>query len=161
MSTQTLVFLWIASAAGFAVLAMLVALFISAQKRKVGLSLPVKVPLLNRVLGRINLRSRQFDVSIESAKDDNVVVHIVGNVQCHVLPEGRGILLMPSSGNVATLSDQARNAIVEADQTLKGLELRSMFLPEVWTASRELQMPPGGEHPPATSTPGNGAKHHR
>jgi len=47
----------------------------------------LKVPILDRVVGRVNLRVQQLDVRIETKTQDNVFVQLVVAVQYHVLPE--------------------------------------------------------------------------
>lgn len=47
----------------------------------------LKVPVLDRVVGRVNLRVQQLDVRIETKTQDNVFVQLVVAVQYHVLPE--------------------------------------------------------------------------
>jgi regulator of protease activity HflC (stomatin/prohibitin superfamily) len=55
--------------------------------REVGPGLNAKVPFIDRVVGRINLRVQQLDVKIETKTEDNVFVHMVVAVQYYVLPE--------------------------------------------------------------------------
>ena len=55
--------------------------------REAGPGLNVKVPFLDRVAGRINLRVQQLDVKIETKTEDNVFVQMVVSVQYYVLPE--------------------------------------------------------------------------
>jgi regulator of protease activity HflC (stomatin/prohibitin superfamily) len=55
--------------------------------REAGPGLNVKVPFLDRVAGRINLRVQQLDVKIETKTEDNVFVQMVVAVQFYVLPE--------------------------------------------------------------------------
>ena len=56
-------------------------------QREAGPGLHVKVPLIDRVVGRINLRVQQLDVRIETKTEDNVFVQMVVAVQYYVLPE--------------------------------------------------------------------------
>jgi regulator of protease activity HflC (stomatin/prohibitin superfamily) len=49
--------------------------------------LNAKVPLIDTVAGRINLRVQQLDVKVETKTEDNVFVHVVVAVQFYVLPE--------------------------------------------------------------------------
>jgi regulator of protease activity HflC (stomatin/prohibitin superfamily) len=49
--------------------------------------LNIRVPLVETVAGRINLRVQQLDVSVETKTEDNVFVRVVVSVQYHVLPE--------------------------------------------------------------------------
>lgn len=55
--------------------------------REAGPGLNVKIPFLDRVAGRINLRVQQLDVKIETKTEDNVFVQMVVAVQFYVLPE--------------------------------------------------------------------------
>jgi regulator of protease activity HflC (stomatin/prohibitin superfamily) len=55
--------------------------------REAGPGLNVKVPFLDRVVGRINLRVQQLDVEIETKTEDNVFVQMVVAVQFYVLPD--------------------------------------------------------------------------
>ena len=55
--------------------------------REAGPGLNVKVPFVDRVAGRINLRVQQLDVKIETKTEDNVFVQMVVAVQFFVLPE--------------------------------------------------------------------------
>lgn len=47
----------------------------------------VKIPFIDRVVGRVNLRVQQLDVEIETKTEDNVFVRLVVAVQYFVLPE--------------------------------------------------------------------------
>ena len=55
--------------------------------REAGPGLNVKIPFIDRVVGRINLRVQQLDVKIETKTEDNVFVQMVVSVQFYVLPE--------------------------------------------------------------------------
>ncbi len=55
--------------------------------REAGPGLNVKVPFIETVAGRINLRVQQLDVKIETKTQDNVFVQMVVAVQFYVLPE--------------------------------------------------------------------------
>lgn len=55
--------------------------------REAGPGLNVKIPFLDKVVGRINLRVQQLDVKIETKTEDNVFVQMVVAVQFYVLPE--------------------------------------------------------------------------
>ncbi|MBE0611492.1 MAG: SPFH domain-containing protein, partial [Dehalococcoidia bacterium] len=46
-----------------------------------------KVPIIDRVAGRINLRVQQLDVNVETKTLDNVFVHTIVAVQYMVIPE--------------------------------------------------------------------------
>ena len=47
----------------------------------------VKIPFIDRVVGRVNLRVQQLDVEIETKTEDNVFVRLVVAVQYFVLPD--------------------------------------------------------------------------
>jgi len=49
--------------------------------------LNIKIPLIDRVAGRISLRVRQLDVRVETKTKDNVFVFVVVSVQYFVIPE--------------------------------------------------------------------------
>jgi regulator of protease activity HflC (stomatin/prohibitin superfamily) len=49
--------------------------------------LNIKVPLIENVAGRINLRVQQLDVRVETKTEDNVFLHVVVSVQFHVLDD--------------------------------------------------------------------------
>lgn len=55
------------------------------REAKPGLN--AKIPFLDKVVGRINLRVQQLDVKIETKTEDNVFVQIVVAVQYFVLPD--------------------------------------------------------------------------
>lgn len=55
--------------------------------REAGPGLNTKVPFIDRVVGRINLRVQQLDVKIETKTEDNVFVQMVVAVQYFVLPD--------------------------------------------------------------------------
>ena len=46
-----------------------------------------KIPFVDTIAGRINLRVQQLDVRVETKTRDNVFVHVVVAVQYYVLPE--------------------------------------------------------------------------
>ena len=46
-----------------------------------------RIPLIDTVAGRLNLKIRQLDVKIETKTKDNVFVNVVVSVQYYVLPE--------------------------------------------------------------------------
>jgi regulator of protease activity HflC (stomatin/prohibitin superfamily) len=92
--------LGIASLAALATIAALMATFFTVEQRtaaivqrfgrfvrEAGPGLHVKVPILDKVVGRINLRVQQLDVKIETKTEDNVFVHMVVAVQFYVLPD--------------------------------------------------------------------------
>lgn len=49
--------------------------------------LNIKIPFIDRVAGRINLRVRQLDVNVETKTKDDVFVKIIASVQYRILPE--------------------------------------------------------------------------
>src|SRR5262245_59903820 len=49
--------------------------------------LNVKVPLIDHIAGRLNLRVQQLPVKVETKTEDNVFVHVIVAVQYYVLPE--------------------------------------------------------------------------
>ncbi len=55
--------------------------------REAGPGIRIKVPFIDRVVGRVNLRVQQLDVEIETKTEDNVFVRMVVAVQFFVLPE--------------------------------------------------------------------------
>ena len=55
--------------------------------REAGPGLNLKIPFIDRVAGRVNLRVQQLDVKIETKTEDNVFVHMVVAVQFYVLQE--------------------------------------------------------------------------
>lgn len=55
--------------------------------REAGPGIRVKVPFIDMVIGRVNLRVQQLDVKIETKTEDNVFVQMVVAVQYFVLPE--------------------------------------------------------------------------
>lgn len=56
-------------------------------KRIAGSGLNVKIPLIDRVVGRVSLRIQQLDVRVETKTKDNVFVFVVVSVQYYVLPD--------------------------------------------------------------------------
>lgn len=56
-------------------------------KRIAGAGLNFKIPLIDRVAGRISLRVRQLDVRVETKTKDNVFVIVIVSVQYFVLPD--------------------------------------------------------------------------
>ena len=55
--------------------------------REAGPGLNIKIPFVDRVVARINLRVQQLDVRIETKTEDNVFVQMIVAVQYFVLPE--------------------------------------------------------------------------
>jgi len=52
-----------------------------------GPGMNAKIPLIDKVAGRVNLRVQQLDVGVETKTEDNVFVHMIVSVQYFVLPE--------------------------------------------------------------------------
>ena len=90
----------VAAAVGLAAIVILVSMFFTVEQRTIaivqrlgkfrreaGPGLHARVPLIDRVVGRINLRVQQLDVKIETKTEDNVFVQMVVAVQYYVLPE--------------------------------------------------------------------------
>ncbi|MGB4966924.1 MAG: SPFH domain-containing protein [Candidatus Saccharimonadales bacterium] len=48
--------------------------------------LNIKIPLIDRIVGRVSLRVQQLDVRVETKTKDNVFVFVVVSVQYYVLP---------------------------------------------------------------------------
>ena len=100
MPIPSQVLIAVAIVVGFTALAILrMALFTVDQRstalvqrlgkftRESGPGLHLKVPFIDRVAGRMNLRVQQLDVRIETKTEDNVFVQMVVAVQYFVLPE--------------------------------------------------------------------------
>ena len=100
MLTPTFMLLFVAGAFGLAVLVMLGSAFFTVEQRstaivqrfgkflrEAGPGIQIKVPYVDRVVGRVNLRVQQLDVEIETKTEDNVFVRMVVAVQYFVLPE--------------------------------------------------------------------------
>lgn len=100
MPSEILIFAFGMGAIGFAAVATLVATFFTVEQRTVaivqrlgrflreaGPGLHVRIPFVDKVIGRMNLRVQQLDVRIETKTEDNVFVHMVVAVQYYVLPE--------------------------------------------------------------------------
>lgn len=86
--------------AALAVIALLVFTFFTVEQRtaaivqrlgkfvrEAGPGLNCKIPFIDTVVGRVNLRVQQLDVKIETKTEDNVFVQMVVSVQYYVLPE--------------------------------------------------------------------------
>jgi regulator of protease activity HflC (stomatin/prohibitin superfamily) len=100
MPTQPLEVLFVAGALGLAVIAILSGAFFTVEQRttvivqrlgkfvrEAGPGIRVKIPFIDTVVGRVNLRVQQLDVEIETKTEDNVFVRMVVAVQYYVLPE--------------------------------------------------------------------------
>ena len=85
---------------GFAAFSLFVAAFFTVEQRTVaivqrlgkfvretGPGIQVKIPFIDKVVGRVNLRVQQLDVEIETKTEDNVFVRMVVAVQYYVLPD--------------------------------------------------------------------------
>jgi regulator of protease activity HflC (stomatin/prohibitin superfamily) len=55
-------------------------------KRIAPAGLNIKIPLIDRIAGRLSLRIQQLDVRVETKTQDNVFVFVVVSVQYNVLP---------------------------------------------------------------------------
>jgi regulator of protease activity HflC (stomatin/prohibitin superfamily) len=94
-------YIWIAlGITGLVALTLLISLFFMVEQRtaaivqrfgkfvrEAGPGLNTKIPFIDRVVARINMRVQQLDVKIETKTEDNVFVQMVVAVQYHVLPE--------------------------------------------------------------------------
>lgn len=92
---------WIAlGVAGVVAITLLTSLFFIVEQRtaaivqrlgkfvrEAGPGLNIKIPFIDRVVARINMRVQQLDVKIETKTEDNVFVQMVVAVQFYVLPE--------------------------------------------------------------------------
>lgn len=100
MPTFNLAILLMSGASCIIVIAMLRAAFFTVEQRstaivqrfgkfqrEAGPGFRVKIPFIDRVVGRVNLRVQQLDVEIETKTEDNVFVRMVVAVQYYVLPE--------------------------------------------------------------------------
>jgi regulator of protease activity HflC (stomatin/prohibitin superfamily) len=100
MLTQALVLLSLAGAFALAVITVLSAALFTVEQRTTAIvqrlgkflreaapGLHFKIPFVDKVVGRINLRVQQLDVRIETKTEDNVFVQMVVAVQYYVLPE--------------------------------------------------------------------------
>jgi len=100
MATPVQVFLFVVSGLGFALIMMIVDAFFTVDQRtavivqrlgkfhrEAGPGLHTKLPFIDRIVGRLNLRVQQLDVRIETKTADDVFVQMVVAVQYFVLPE--------------------------------------------------------------------------
>jgi regulator of protease activity HflC (stomatin/prohibitin superfamily) len=100
METQLVTYLFGAGVLAVAMVAVLRATLFTVEQRttaivqrlgkfirEVGPGIHGKVPFIDRVVGRVNLRVQQLDVEIETKTEDNVFVRMVVAVQYYVLPE--------------------------------------------------------------------------
>jgi regulator of protease activity HflC (stomatin/prohibitin superfamily) len=56
-------------------------------KRTAGAGLNFKIPLIDRIAGRMSLRVQQLDVRVETKTKDNVFVFVIVSVQFFVIPD--------------------------------------------------------------------------
>ncbi len=56
-------------------------------QREAGPGIHLKVPIIDKVVARLNMRVQQLDVAIDTKTDDNVFVNMIVAVQYFVLPE--------------------------------------------------------------------------
>jgi regulator of protease activity HflC (stomatin/prohibitin superfamily) len=56
-------------------------------RREAGPGIHLKIPIIDKVAARLNLRVQQLDVAIDTKTDDNVFVNMIVAVQYFVLPE--------------------------------------------------------------------------
>ena len=100
METKMVTYLFGAGVLAIAMVALFRATFFTVQQRttaivqrlgkftrEAGPGIQVKIPFIDRVVGRVNLRVQQLDVEIETKTEDNVFVRMVVAVQYYVLPE--------------------------------------------------------------------------
>jgi regulator of protease activity HflC (stomatin/prohibitin superfamily) len=100
MTIPSPILIAIATVVGFTAIAILRMTLFTVQQRSTALiqrlgkftreadpGLHVKVPFIDSVAGRMNLRVQQLDVNIETKTEDNVFVQMVVAVQYFVLPE--------------------------------------------------------------------------
>ena len=100
METQMVTYLFGVGVLAIALVAIFRATFFTVQQRTTaivqrlgkfmresGPGIQVKIPFIDRVVGRVNLRVQQLDVEIETKTEDNVFVRMVVAVQYYVLPE--------------------------------------------------------------------------
>lgn len=55
--------------------------------RAVGAGLGMKVPIVDKLIARINMRVQQLDVMVETKTNDDVFVHLKVSVQYYVIPD--------------------------------------------------------------------------
>lgn len=100
MIPQLPLVLYAAGVFALAVIVLLTASLFTVEQRTVAIvqrlgrflrearpGLNARVPFIDKVIGRMNLRVQQLDVRIETKTEDNVFVHMVVAVQYFVLPE--------------------------------------------------------------------------
>jgi regulator of protease activity HflC (stomatin/prohibitin superfamily) len=95
-----LISLFVVGVLGFATISALASVFFTVEQRTVaivqrlgkfvreaGPGIRVKIPFVDRVVGRVNQRVQQLDVEIDTKTEDNVFVRMVVAVQYYALPE--------------------------------------------------------------------------
>jgi regulator of protease activity HflC (stomatin/prohibitin superfamily) len=100
MLTGTMILFLVVGAVGLAMIVLVTNTFFTVQQRtaavvqrfgkfvrEVGPGIHAKIPIIDRVIGRISLRVQQLDVKIETKTQDNVFVQMVVAVQYYVLPD--------------------------------------------------------------------------
>jgi regulator of protease activity HflC (stomatin/prohibitin superfamily) len=98
--TQQTVFWTVLGGGGFVLLTLLIASLFTVEQRTVavvqrfgkfvreaGPGIQMKVPFIDHVAGRVNLRVQQLDVGVETKTEDNVFVKMIVAVQYFVLPD--------------------------------------------------------------------------
>jgi regulator of protease activity HflC (stomatin/prohibitin superfamily) len=98
--TQQAVFWTVLGVAGSALVILLAASLFTVEQRTVavmqrfgkfvreaGPGIQLKVPFIDHVAGRVNLRVQQLDVAVETKTEDNVFVRMIVAVQYFVLPD--------------------------------------------------------------------------
>lgn len=98
--TQQAVFWTVLGGGGFVLLILLIASLFTVEQRTVavvqrfgkfvreaGPGIQMKVPFIDHVAGRVNLRVQQLDVGVETKTEDNVFVKMIVAVQYFVLPD--------------------------------------------------------------------------
>ncbi|MDQ3363938.1 MAG: SPFH domain-containing protein [Myxococcota bacterium] len=89
-----------AGVAAFLVLVLLAASIYTVEQRTVAMvqrlgkfqraaepGIHLKIPFIDRVVGRINVRVQQLDVAVDTKTEDNVFVNLMVAVQYYVLPD--------------------------------------------------------------------------
>jgi regulator of protease activity HflC (stomatin/prohibitin superfamily) len=100
MENQLTPYIFGAGVLTVATVTVLVAMVFTVQQRSIAIvqrfgkfvrlaepGIRIKIPFIDRVVGRVNLRVQQLDVEIETKTEDNVFVRMVVAVQYYVLPE--------------------------------------------------------------------------
>ncbi len=70
------------------------------------------------------------------------------------------ILIPHSPGNLATLTEQMRNAMMEADQTGRASQAGDRSFPEIRAVADEIHAPRGTEQQATADLRGNGGQGH-